>query len=245
MQIKNQLEILNLKKKKRNNSAATVGMVKELFPFTKNNLYREYFEEFYDFTDATNYKLTIGASAVTFTGVNPNLTFQPTKDLSVIQADGLNVNNYALTQKVTHSANVTLCLVMLLWLNRRFFIQANVPSSIVITRLNFDTRTKRLFLRTHTGATHIDLPDSFNGKKVVLWLTEYSNINIIKASISNYSATLTRNTPPVNSGRNNFQLITEDGMFYRLMYSTKFHDFDSEVYQRVMPQEKLNGSYVV
>ena len=47
-------------------------MVKELFPFTKNNLYREYFEEFYDFTDATNYKLTIGASAVTFTGVNPN-----------------------------------------------------------------------------------------------------------------------------------------------------------------------------
>ena len=121
MQIKNQLEILNLKKKKRNNSAATVGMVKELFPFTKNNLYREYFEEFYDFTDATNYKLTIGASAVTFTGVNPNLTFQPTKDLSVIQADGLNVNNYALTQKVQpHSANVTLCLVMLLWLTEDF-----------------------------------------------------------------------------------------------------------------------------
>ena len=27
------------------NSAATVAMVKELIPFTKNNIYRQYFEE--------------------------------------------------------------------------------------------------------------------------------------------------------------------------------------------------------
>ena len=65
-------------------SAATVGMVKEIIPFIKNNLYRKYFEEFYDFSDASNYKLTIGASGVTFTGVNPNLTFQTTKELSII-----------------------------------------------------------------------------------------------------------------------------------------------------------------
>ena len=59
-------------------------MVKEIIPFIKNNLYRKYFEEFYDFSDASNYKLTIGASGVTFTGVNPNLTFQTTKELSII-----------------------------------------------------------------------------------------------------------------------------------------------------------------
>ena len=70
--------------KSSDNSAATGGMVKEIIPFIKNNLYRKYFEEFYDFSDASNYKLTIGASGVTFTGVNPNLTFQTTKELSVI-----------------------------------------------------------------------------------------------------------------------------------------------------------------
>ena len=58
-----------------NNSAAAVAMVKELFPLTQNNLYREYFEEFYDFSNASNYKITRGASGVTFTGVNPNVTF--------------------------------------------------------------------------------------------------------------------------------------------------------------------------
>ena len=121
-----------------NNSAATVAMVKELFPLTQNYLYREYFEEFYDFSNASNYKITRGASGVTFTGVNPNITF-PSKDLSVIKTDGLNVNNYTLTQKVTHSANFTLCLVMSLWFKRRLFIQAVVPSSNFITRLNFDS----------------------------------------------------------------------------------------------------------
>ena len=52
------------------NSAATVGMVKELIPFTKNALYRAKFSEFYDFSDANSYKITRGTSGVTYTGLN-------------------------------------------------------------------------------------------------------------------------------------------------------------------------------
>ena len=59
----------------RSNSAATVKMVKDLYPFTKNNVYRTFFEEFCDFSDASNYKLTMGASGITFTGINSNITF--------------------------------------------------------------------------------------------------------------------------------------------------------------------------
>ena len=73
----NQKLITNIKfERNSNNSAATVGFVKELIPFTKNSLYREYFEEFYDFSDATDYNLNIVASGVTFTGIKPNLTFK-------------------------------------------------------------------------------------------------------------------------------------------------------------------------
>ena len=51
----NQKKILNIvPDKSRNNSAATVKMVKdlgtELGPYTKNNVYREIFQEFYDFS---------------------------------------------------------------------------------------------------------------------------------------------------------------------------------------------------
>ena len=82
-------------------------------------------------------------------------------------------------------------------------------------------------------------------EKNVLWLAENSNANVTKASISNYSATLTQNSTTLSSVRNKFQLLTEDGMFYRFMYSTNFYDFDSEVYHRVLLQEKLNGAYEV
>ena len=61
------------------NSAATVKTVSDLElklgPFIKNNVYREIFEEFYDFSDVSNYKPTLGASGITFTVVNPNITF--------------------------------------------------------------------------------------------------------------------------------------------------------------------------
>ena len=45
----------------KNNSAATVKMVKDLetklSPHTTNNAYREIFEEFYDLSDASIYKI--------------------------------------------------------------------------------------------------------------------------------------------------------------------------------------------
>ena len=49
----NQKEIKNIKLDRQNdNSAATVALVKEVAPFTKNALYRLYFSEVYDFADA-------------------------------------------------------------------------------------------------------------------------------------------------------------------------------------------------
>ena len=57
----NRKKILNIAPDKtKNNSAATVKMVKDLetklSPHTTNNAYREIFEEFYDFSDASIYK---------------------------------------------------------------------------------------------------------------------------------------------------------------------------------------------
>ena len=58
----NRKKILNIAPDRtRNNSAATVKMVKDLetklSPYTKNNVYREIFEEFYDLSDDGIYKL--------------------------------------------------------------------------------------------------------------------------------------------------------------------------------------------
>ena len=176
-------------------------------------MYREYFEEFYDFSDTTNYNLNISASGVVFTGINPNLTFNTTKDLSIINTNGLRFQNNYFNVVIPNNPNFTICVIMNLWMNGNFNLFF-IAGSVSLNVLSFNKITKELSLITSPGTRTITVPSIFNEKKIVLWITENSGANVIKASISNYSAT--------------FQLSTKDGMFYRFMYSKNFYDFDSE-----------------
>ena len=207
-------------------------------------MYREIFEDFYDFSDASNYKLTLGASGITFTGINPNLTF-PQRTISNIEDNGLRFQRQALNLTLSHSPNFTLCVVKQLWLNRRFLIEFQVKNITDRPRLRYDTTSKRLFLDTNHGTTHITLLNSFNGKKVVIWMTENSNANITKVAISNYTSILTRQSNRIPSGRETFKISSEDTVIHKVMYSPNFYDFDSEQYHKIKLQEKLNGSYIL
>ena len=110
----NNKRILNIALDKTNvSSAATVGMVKDLFPFTTNHVYRQYFKEFYDFTDANIYGLNKTSSGVVFNSLHPNITFS-NKHLSDIRKEGLNINNYTITFNPSGNfRNYTLCMVFL------------------------------------------------------------------------------------------------------------------------------------
>ena len=67
----NNKKILNIALDKgQDTSAATVGMVKEIIPFTKDYVYRRYFEYVYDFTDANNYGLSRGSSGIVINALN-------------------------------------------------------------------------------------------------------------------------------------------------------------------------------
>ena len=87
------------------------------------------------------------------------------------------------------------------------------------------------------------LPSSFNGKKIVLWLTESVDSIVTKVNISNYSSTLTLANSNYTANQN-FDFITDDGVLSKIMFSPNFYDFDSEQFHKVMLQEKLNGSYI-
>lgn len=88
------------------------------------------------------------------------------------------------------------------------------------------------------------VPNQFLNNKLVLWLTEHSNANITKASISNYSAKLTQASSPIRNDRLQFTFRGNNVTLTRFMYSKNFYDFDTVQYHRIMIQEKLSGSYV-
>ena len=242
----NQKEIKNIKLDRRNdNSAATVALVKELAPFTKNALYRLYFSEVYDFANADSYGINIGSSGVIINSVKPNITLPANKDLDEIKKDGLNVNGYDVTFSPTHSSKSTLCIVFSHWRNRSFTLTKYLSTNNnILVKLNYDKTNNKVTLTVNRETQNFTMLSEFNGKIIVLWLTENFDANATKVKISNYSATLT--IPAVQYNVNQrWKFTTEDGVLIRLMYSPNFYDTDSEQFHKVMLQEKLSGSYIV
>ena len=242
----NNKKILNIAlDRNSNNSAATVAMVKEYIPFTKNILYRKYFEEYYDFSDANIYGINIGSSGVIINSLKPNITLPPNKDLSNIKEDGLNVNDYNITFSPSHSSKSTSCIVFKHWRNRIFSLTKYISTNNnILLKLNYDKTNKSVNLTVSKATQSFAMPSDFNSQKIVLWLTENFDTNVTKVKISNYSSTLT--IPAVQYNVNQrWKFTTEDGVLNKLMYSPNFYDDDSEQYHKVMLQEKLNGSYVI
>ena len=242
----NQKAIKNIKLDRQNdNSAATVALVKEVAPFTKNALYRLYFSEFYDFDNADIYGINIGSSGIIINSLKPNITLPPYKDLSEITEKGLHINGYDVTFSPPHSSKSTLCIVFTHWRNRSFRLTKYLSTNNnILVKLDYNKTNNKLTLTVSKTTQNFTILSSFNGKIIVVWLAEDLSANVTKVSISNYSGTLT--IPAVNYNANQrWKFTTEDGVLLRLMYSPNFYDIDSEQYHKVMLQEKLDGSYIL
>ena len=117
----------------------------------------------------------------------------------------------------------------------------------------YDKTTKKLKLQTNglrngsTNETSITLLDSFNGKRVVFWLTKKGTWGdlTVKASVSNYSGTSTLSSALASQSNYTFRISSEDATIYRIMYSPNFYDLDSHEFRQMILQEKLNGSYIL
>ena len=249
----NNKKILNINlDRNSNNSAATVGMVNEIHPFTKNYIYRKYFEDFFYFNDSNIYVLNKSSSGVVFNSLSSitedtarNITFK-TKTIDNIKNGGLNVNGYTISYtSASKLTSYTLCLVFTLWRNRNFSITKKDSNSnqtlLLLYYLNVNNT-----LNLHIGNTrkNISIPGSFSGKKVVLWLTESISDHVTKVKISNYSAEIIANVVS-HSSNQKFEFLNQDGVIEKFMYSPNFYDTDSIEYHKIILQEKLNESYIV
>ena len=251
----NNKKILNIALDKgQDTSAATVGMVKELIPFTTNYVFRQYFTEIFDFTDVNNYILNKTSSGINFTALkhynnqtgNAFNIIIPNKHIIDIRKEGLNINNYTISfYPYDNLTNYTLCIVFYHWNNRNFaLVKKNSQNNQMLLSLTFTKAAGYLTLLSNSIRDSFTLPNSFDGKKIVLWLTQSVDTIVTKVNISNYSSTLTLNNANYTTDQS-FDFTTDDGVISKIMFSQNFYDFDSEQFHRVMLQEQLNGSYIL
>ena len=249
----NNKKILNIAlDRNSNNSAATVAMVNELVNYTTNIIYRKYFSDFFDFTDANSYVLNKQASGVVFNALSSvtgnsarNLTF-PNKTVDIIKKDGLNVNGYTISYSSdTGQTSYTLCLVFTYWRNRNFSItKKDINNNQTLFYLYYLNVNDTLNIHISNTRKSISTPSSLNGKKVVLWITESIRTSTTKVNISNYSAEIV--CPVVSySSNQKFEFLNQDGVIEKFMYSPNFYDTDSVEYHKIILQKKLNGTYVL
>ena len=252
----NNKKILNVNlDRNNNNSAATVGMVKELKPHTINDLYRNYFEEVYDFTNSTNYKLNRTSSGIVFNYLSSSSGNSlrdmdiPNRTIDNIKKEGLNIKKYTIRFDPPNGiTKYTLCVVYCHRNNIDFYLTKddmnvmNLKNNLL--RIDYYNINNSIELNVNKLKSSLTLPNSFDGKKIVIWLTENFNSNITKVKISNYSAILSLETVRY-SNTQSFSFFSRDGLISKIMFSPNFYDDDSEQYHKVMLQEKLNGSYVI
>ena len=240
----NNKKILNIAlDRNSNNSAATVGMVKELTPFTKDILYRKYFEEYYEFTDANIYGLNIGSSGVIINSLQPNIVL-PNLNIANVKENGLSTSGTITFNTSNNSSKFTLITVFNLKKRENFSISIhNKNNNRLLLFLYYLKISNTLNLNVGNTRNNITIPSSFDGKKVVLYLAVNTNANVTKVKISNYSGTIS--TTSINNTNNlQFEFLNEGEVINKFMYSSNFYDTDSEEYHKIIVQEKLNVSYI-
>ena len=245
----NQKEIGNVKLNRQDNdSVATVALVKEIVPYTKNALYRLYFSDVWDFTNADSYKLNPSASGIVFhkitssSGREMDIT---NKTIDSIKKEGLNVNNYTISWNIPdNTTDFTICLVFYHWSNRNFGISKHNINTGQLLSLTYQTNNRQLILDVGLSRSVMSMLNSFSGKKNVIWLTQSASNNLTRCKINNYNSLLSVSRVQ-NSTQQKFNFTTQDGILCKIMFSPNFYNTDSEIYHKIMLQEKINGSYIV
>ena len=220
--------------------------------FTINNLYRSYFEEVFDFTDASNYGLVSGVSGVVFnslisiSGDSARNISIPNKTIDYIKKGGLDVSGYNINFSPSSGVSkYTLFIVFNHWINRDFsLIKKNPSNSNPLLKLNYDKTNKKVNLTIHRTTQNITMPSSFSGKKIVLYLSESFSEGVTKVKLSDYSGTITMSAVNYNRDQE-FIFTTEDGVLSKILFSPKFYDDHTDQYHKVILQEKLDGAYIV
>ena len=187
----NNKPITNLGVDQNSNSAATVGMIKELRILDNHYFYTTLFEEIWDFTKANNYVLTSSSSSnSSFNKLKSiketsSITF-PSKTIDNLKLNGLDVVDYTLDIPLPDgSDNINIFIVFQFWANRDFSVfRYDTQTNAKLFEVNYDSRANRLTVKSGSITAYNSIPNNLNGKKIVLNISQ-TYTTVLKVKLNN------------------------------------------------------------
>ena len=114
-------------------------------PYTTNNVYREIFDEFYDLSHASIYKLQTRLSGVVFIGLLPNIYFT-SMFIDNVEKGGLSIQNKPISLRLFGKRSFTLCVVMQLYHQSSSVVFVEV---VVHSQFQHDESSVLVVISTH------------------------------------------------------------------------------------------------
>ena len=238
----NNKAITNLAIDQNTNSAATFGMIKDLRNLLPLYFYEQLFEEFWDFTHANNYVLLPTSSNTNITtnklksikGTS-TITF-PTKNLSHIKNNGLNVNNYTLDIPLSDNiTNLNLFIVYYYWFNRDFsIIRYNTQNNTKLFEITYNNTNRRVTIKSGLVSSFGTVPGYLSGKKVVVWIKQTQSY-FLQLYINNIRINIATGYGTINSTKQKVTFLTMDGVVNKIMFTSNM----SQNNYKILMQENL------
>ena len=234
----NNKPITNLAIDQNTNSAATFGMIKDLRNLLPLYFYSNLFEEFWDFTQADNYVVTTSSSS---SGVNisfnklksikgtSTITF-PTKNISTIISNGLNVSDYTLDIPLPDNyGSLNMFIVYYFWNNRDFsIIRYDTQNNNKLFEITYTNTNRRITVKSGLQTSYGTIPNNLSGKKIVLWIKQ-TNGYILEFRLNNSKVFRALGFGSINSAKQKVTFLTKDGVVNKIMFSSNLNQNNSKI----------------
>lgn len=227
--------ITNLREDQNSNSAATVGMVKELRSINRYYFYSTLFEEIWDFTKADNYVLNSSSSStISFNKLKSiketsSITF-PEKTIDNIKYNGLDVINYTLDIPLPDNmGNLNLFVVFQFWSNRDFNLtRYDTQTNTKLFEINYFSNANRITIKSGRQTAYNSPPNNINGKKIVSWVTQ-TDTTVLNLKINNSNFLHAIGFGRINSTKQKVSFLTKGGLLNKVMFTPNLNLNNSKI----------------
>ena len=240
----NNKPITNLAIDQNTNSAATVGMIKDLRKFLPLYFYTNLFEELWDFRVADNYVL-ISPPSSSSKNINFNklksikgtstITF-PIKSIINIEPNGLNVVNYNLDIPLPDNyGNLNMFIVYHFWSNQNFSItRYDTQNNNKLFEILYTHENKRITVKSGLQTAYNFIPSNIKDKKIVLWIKQTNTYALdFKLNDSNVFRAVGSGT--INSTKQKVTFSTNTGVVNKIMFTSNMNQNN----HKILMQETL------